>query len=200
MRGSLFLFLFVVLVGFGWAQTDSLTQKTTDTLIKPKKPMVDTLKKAKVDTVKKTTPKKPEKPKIPAQFKVKAAYTMDDKEFTFTGILQRGEISLGDTLEIYNTKGLVGKCRVLEFENADTGEKLSWQRAVKALQITAKTFKCVISEEDYLVTPKTLPYGLKIIPKKPNPELPKPVQDTLKPVEKDSAKKALPKADTPKNP
>lgn len=116
-----------------------------------------------------------EKPRPFTQIKVNDYFTLDNKEFVCATTLQYGEVIIGDTMDVYTTKGLMGSCRIIELENPYTEEKLTIKHAVASVKVTAKAFNCVIDEQCYLVTRGKLPYGIRI-------------QATPKKIQKDSIK------------
>lgn len=123
-----------------------------------------------------------DKPRPFTQIKIEDYFTLDNKEFVCMSFLQYGEVIIGDTLDVYTTQGLMGKCRVIELENPYTEEKLSIKHAPASLKIIAKALNCSIDERCYLVTRNKLPYGVKVKvpPKKPQQDTLKKTIDTLK--------------------
>jgi hypothetical protein len=134
---------------------------------------------AVVSSVAQNKPK--EKPRPFTQIKINDYFTLDNIEFVCVTTLQYGEVIIGDTMDVYTTKGLMGKCRVIELENPYTEEKLSIKHAPASLKVTAKAFQCSIDEQCYLVTKDKLPYGVRIQspPKKPQKDTLKTTTDTL---------------------
>lgn len=130
-----------------------------------------------------------EKPRPFTQIKINDYFTLDNKEFVCITTLQYGQVIIGDTMDIYTTKGLMGKCRILELENPYTEEKMTIKHAPASLKVTAKTLNGFIDERCYLVTKDKLPYGVRIQapPKKIEKNSLK--KDTLKTVS-DTLKKA----------
>lgn len=122
-----------------------------------------------------------EKPRPFTQIKVNDYFTLDNKEFVCITTLQYGEVIIGDTMDVYTTKGLMGRCRIIELENPYTEEKMTIKHAVASLKVTAKTFNCFIDEQCYLVTKNKLPYGVRIQPssQKTRKDTLKTVTDTL---------------------
>jgi len=122
-----------------------------------------------------------EKPRPFTQIKVNDYFTLDNREFVCVTTLQYGEVIIGDTMDVYTTKGLMGRCRVIELENPYTEEKLSIKHAPASLKVTAKAFNCSIDEQCYLVSKDKLPYGVRIQtpPKKPQKHTLKTTTDTL---------------------
>lgn len=123
-----------------------------------------------------------EKPRPFTQIKVNDYFTLDNKEFVCAATLQYGEVIIGDTMDVYTTKGLMGSCRIIELENPYTEEKLTIRHAVASVKVTAKAFNCAIDEQCYLVTKGKLPYGVRIQqpPKKVRKDSLKTLSDTLK--------------------
>jgi hypothetical protein len=122
-----------------------------------------------------------EKPRPFTQIKVNDYFTLDNKEFVCVTTLQYGEVIIGDTMDVYTTKGLMGKCRIIELENPYTEEKITIKHAVASVKVTAKAFNCSIDEQCYLVSKDKLPYGVRIHnpPKKIQKDTLKTVTDTL---------------------